>query len=368
MPFFLINKNRIYLSMAIPIKLSGLGKQANALVRNAGSQLSSSVSDIGKNLTKSKLNVPEYLASNNTDGLLYPLVLRGQPNVNIIEFKAFEKKGDGVKQHHIWFPCPANISINDSATYNTIDLGALGGAGASAVAGALKSGEGAGGVGSRISDQISEARKNFKDGELGAAATQMLPFGDQVSGAAKLAGRTLLNPNTNTTFSGNALRSFTFAFKMIAHSPEEAEMIRKIHSKFRSFTYADSRSNAQSLVLAFPPTWTIRFLDSNLHENKFIPKIFSCYLVSIESSFNSTTNMFHRDGAPLEVDVSISYQETRTLTRTDIDGLEAGSLGVNRGIDPETGAPSLSGNPRGIVDADKKRQEAAAAESAGNNN
>jgi len=353
--------------MPLPIKLSGLGKQANVLVRNAGSQLSSSVSDIGKNLTKSKLNVPEYLASNNTDGLLYPLVLRGQPNVNIIEFKAFENTGQGIKQHHIWFPCPANIAINDSATYNTIDLGALGGAGAASVQSALSEGSGVSGIASGVGNQISEARANFKTGELGAAATQLLPFSDEVFGAAKLASRVLLNPNTNTTFSGNAIRSFTFAFKMIAHSPEEAEMIRKIHSKFRSFTYADSRSNAQSLVLAFPPTWTIRFLDSNLHENKFIPKIFSCYLVSIESSFNSTTNMFHRDGAPLEVDVSISYQETRTLTRTDIDGLEEGSFGVDRGINPETGAPSLSGNPRGIVDADKKRQEAAA-ESAGNNN
>ena len=346
--------------MALPIKLSGLGKHA----RNAGSQLSSSVSSIGKNLTNTKLNVPGYLSSKNTDGLLYPLVLRGQPNVNIIEFKAFENRGDGVKQHHIWFPCPANIAINDSATYNTIDLGALGGGAAAAIAGALKSGSGVGGMASGIGDQISAAKSSFKDGELGAAATQMLPFGDQVSGAAKLAGRTLLNPNTNTTFSGNSLRSFTFAFKMIAHSADEAEMIRKIHSKFRSFVYADSRSNAQNLILAFPPTWTIRFLDGNLHENKFIPKIYSCYLVSIESSFNSTTNMFHRDGAPLEVDVSMSYQETRTLTRTDIDGLEEGSLGINRGIDPETGAPSISGNPQGIVKAGEDSAAAAAAAAA----
>tara|TARA_B100001094_G_scaffold64217_1_gene60197 strand:+ start:89 stop:1153 length:1065 start_codon:yes stop_codon:yes gene_type:complete len=352
--------------MALPIKLSGLGKQANALVRNAGSQLSSSVSDIGKNLTKSKLNVPEYLASNNTDGLIYPLVLRGQPNVNIIEFKAFENRGDGVKQHHIWFPCPANIAINDSATYNTIDLGALGGAAAATAQDALSSGSGVSGLAGGVGSQIQEARSSFKEGEQAAAALQMLPFSDEVFGASKLASRVLLNPNTNTTFSGNAIRSFTFAFKMIAHSPEEAEMIRKIHSKFRSFTYADSRSNAQSMILAFPPTWTIRFLDGNLTENKFIPKIFSCYLVSIESSFNSTTNMFHRDGAPLEVDVSISYQETRTLTRTDIDGLEEGSLGVDRGIDSETGAPAVSGNPKGIVDADNKRQQAATAAAADN--
>ena len=52
--------------------------------------------------------------------------------------------------------------------------------------------------------------------------------------------------------------------------------------------------------------------------------------------------MFHRDGAPFEVDISVSYQETRTLTRTDIDDLEEGSLGSNRGID-ENGIPKISG-------------------------
>ena len=331
--------------MPLSLNLSGLGKQANAFVRNAQSQISSSVSDIEKNLTKTGFNLPGFLTSNNSDGLIYPLELRGQPNVNIIEFKAFENRGDGVNQHHIWFPCPANIAINDSATYNTIDLGTIGGA----VGQAIQSGEGVSGIASGIGDQIKNTR-NFQAGEKAAAGLQILPVGEQVKGTAKLAGRTLLNPNTNTTFSGNALRSFTFAFKMIAHSPEEAEMIRKIHSKFRAFTYADSRSNAQNLILAFPPTWTIRFLDGNLGENKFIPKIFSCYLVSIESSFNSTTNMFHRDGAPLEVDISVSYQETRTLTRTDIDNLESGSLGADRGVNPETGAPSIGSSGQSIVD------------------
>jgi hypothetical protein len=331
--------------MPNPLALSGLGKQANALVRNAKSQLSSSVSAIGKNLSKTKTNLPGFLTSKSTDGLIFPLELRGQPNVNVIEFTAFENRGNGVNQHHIWFPCPANISINDSATYNTIDLGTIG----TALGSAYQSGkgeEGAGGKGGGIvgslRSQMGSATKNFKAGEIAGAASQLLAGPDSLKGAARLASRTLLNPNTNTTFSGNALRSFTFGFKMVASSPEEAEVIRKIHSKFRSFTYADSRSNAQNLILAFPPTWTIRFLDGNLNENKFIPKIFACYLVSIESSFNSTTNMFHDDGAPLEVVISVSYQETRTLTRTDIDDLEAGSLGADRGID-EDGIPSISG-------------------------
>jgi hypothetical protein len=44
------------------------------------------------------------------------------------------------------------------------------------------------------------------------------------------------------------------------------------------------------------------------------------------------------------VDISVSYQETRVLTRTDIDDLEADTVGANRGID-ENGVPqNTTGN------------------------
>ena len=329
--------------MANLLNLSGIGKQANALARNAQSQLSSSVGAIGKNLLGSNLNLPSFLTSGQTSGLVYPIDLRGQSNVNIIEFTAHEKNsqenGPGTTQHHIFFPCPANISINDSATYNTVDLGTIGGA----IGKALQNSDGSlSGIGESLRGQMGAAIENFKASEIASAAAQKLVLPENLKSGMSLQSRTLLNPNTNTTFSGNAIRSFTFAFKMIAQSAEEAEVIRKIHSKFRRFTYADSKTDSQNLILAFPPTWTIRFLDGNGNENKFIPKIFSCYLVSIESSFNSTTNMFHRDGAPFEVDISISYQETRTLTRQDIKELEEGSLGSNRGID-DNGVPKISG-------------------------
>jgi hypothetical protein len=43
--------------------------------------------------------------------------------------------------------------------------------------------------------------------------------------------------------------------------------------------------------------------------------------------------MFHSGGEPLEVDISVSYQETRVLNRKDIINLEEESLGAERGID-----------------------------------
>jgi len=327
--------------MPQPLYLSGLGKQQTALARNARSQSSSSVSGIGNNLPGNTSNLPSYITSKDTSALVFPVDLRGQPNVNIIEFTAHEKGTSGVKQHHIFFPCPANITFNDSATYNTVDLGVIGGGLSKIVQeGSFSPSK----IAESIKSQIGGANASFSNAEIISAAAQSLPAPDAIKGAARLKGRALLNPNTNTTFSGNAIRSFTFGFKLIARSPEESEIVRKIHSKFRAFTYADSRSDAQSLLLAFPPTWTIRFLDGNVNENRFIPKIYSCYLVSVESSINSTTNMFHDDGAPLEVDISVSYQETRVLTRTDIDDLEADTVGANRGID-ENGVPqNTTGN------------------------
>jgi hypothetical protein len=322
--------------MANPIKLSGLGKQANALAKNAKAQLSSSISSIGNSLINSKFN--KFTGGDTNSELVFPNTLRSQPNVHTVRFTVYDNSKGKMDIKHIFLPCPANIAINDSATYNTIDLGVAGTAlGKSIQDGGFSPSK----IAESLKSQAAGATSKFTDAEIAAAATQLLPGADAITGAARLASRTLLNPNTNTTFSGNALRSFTFGFKMVATSPEEAEIIRTIHHRFRRFSYADSRSSDQNIILAMPPTWTIHFLDGSKQENKFIPRIYSCYLVSVESAFNSTTNMFHEDGAPLEVDVSLSYQETRALTRTDIDNLNEESLDENRGID-ENGTPKIS--------------------------
>ena len=53
-----------------------------------------------------------------------------------------------------------------------------------------------------------------------------------------------------------------------------------------------------------------------------MPKIFDCYLTTVETNYNPNANVFFKGGAPNEIDLSITYQETRALTRNDIDELE----------------------------------------------
>lgn len=253
--------------------------------------------------------------------LVFPLEVRGQPERPCVKFTAYDRSNGAAELHHIFLPSPPSLSFNDGADFSTLDLGSLGAVGAS-----ILQGEGLKGVSSIKAGQVMDiALANTANAEL-------VSFGR----------KTVVNPNTNTTFKSNRLRTFGFNFKMVARSRDESSVIRAIHNKFRKFTYASQRGDSSNLTLDFPPVWTIRFLDfkSPTGENKFIPRIYSCYLTQVESTFNSSANIYFNDSAPLEVDVSLTFQETRALTRNDITNMENDLL-ENRGID-ENGKPTVA--------------------------
>jgi len=305
--------------MANLFKKTGFGKQANALARNAKSQLSSSVNSVKSSLGFGSDPHKNYLSKQSSSPLIYPLDLDFANGYHGISFTV--EDNDNKFYQSVFFPCPPNIAFNDSATYSTIDLNTIGnivknevdsGASnrdlASITASVLKSG--------------GEAVQNLKAAEIAKAVGSSLPIvPESVRGTTQVLGRRIFNPNTNTTFTGNSIRSFTFSFKMVASSAEESRRVNEIHRLFRKYVYADSDPTTQNLILRFPPKWHINFLDRHGADNTFIPGIYECYLVSVETNFNSTTNAFHADGAPLEVDMSLTYQESRVLTRTDIDDM-----------------------------------------------
>jgi hypothetical protein len=50
-----------------------------------------------------------------------------------------------------------------------------------------------------------------------------------------------------------------------------------------------------------------------------MPKIKPCYITSLESTFNEGSTAMHKDsGAPLEVNLTIGFQEERVLVRQDL--------------------------------------------------
>jgi hypothetical protein len=229
----------------------------------------------------------------------------------------------------IILPSPASISFNDSADFNTIDLGVLGGVSANAV-----------------QNGIVDTITSQKAGQILKAITAKTPASEM----SNLATKSVVNPNTNASFTGNKIRNFGFNFKLIANRSGESEIIKYIHSTFRHYTYASMKAGRSNMTLDFPPVWTIKFVDLNYAtgENPYIPRIYSCYLTQVESTFNSDANVYFNNSAPLQVDISLQFQETRVLTRNDIEDMEKDKLG-DRGIDD-------NGNPKLTSPAPQKEQ------------
>lgn len=226
----------------------------------------------------------------------------------------------------ITLPLPQGIAFNDSASYSTINMGTI-----SAMADIAQAAAGAeGGIGSKIKAAAGEAgAQTFSGGGIGASILLSKKLGlESASKTMEFASKQVVNPRTNTAFDGNTLRSFQFDFKMIASQEAEVRIIDSIQNVFRSNTYA-SEVGGRKTMLQYPSLWHIEFLSPDMTELEFMPKIFSCYITGFSTTVNQSDNTFRTDYSPHEIDISIQFQESKILTRNEIEDLEANSNRVN---------------------------------------
>lgn len=289
----------------------------------------------------------------------------GDLNRPYVWFRCKTKPGEAPL--NIYFPCPQGLAFNDGAAYNTIDMGMIdtiseiANASINAFQGkdklqaslnAAKEG------GQRIMKEIESA------GSLGAGILAARKLGaDKVATSLELRGQVIQNPKTNTAFSGNTIRSFQFDFKMIGRSVNEVKIIDKIQNEFRNQVYA-KRLNGGNIMLKYPNQWEIRFIDPrNGQELNYVPKIYSCYLLASNTIINSTSNTYRKDMSPYEVDMSLQFQETKVLTRDEIESLENNG---DRTSSAQEAAESILGEVKTLTNSaknlvDKKISEAAKA-------
>ena len=194
---------------------------------------------------------------------------------------------------------PQGFSVPDSAGYGTMDLGLIKAAEAAA-AGTLTA-----------EDAIANAARA---GSIADTTLGTMGAGAAAGGATALNKGIAVNPYTDTTFTNTNIRSFGFTFKLVSESRQEANDAAVIENVFRKYMYPE-KSGAVSL--RYPAKFTIDFYNGE-KKNKYMPKIMDTYLVNCTTTYNSTTNAFHEDGQPVEVDMSLTFQETRPLTRHDL--------------------------------------------------
>lgn len=247
-------------------------------------------------------------AQAKSNGALYvfPQELRDTSNQwAFMSFCATDSVADGATSSTVFLPVPQNLAFNGSAKYDDIELGALGLTGGS----------------------------NFSAGDLptpgvavGAIAAGVKYAALAVPGASEkidYASKTVANKNTRTAFKGMDTRKFTFSFKMIGRSVEDSRVIKNINDLFLEKMYPEGNG----VILAYPPIWRLQFFNGDGNRNDKIPGISESYLRDVSSTYNSSTNIFHEDGSPFEVDMQLTFEETRPLRRSDIIRLR--DTGIN---------------------------------------
>lgn len=216
---------------------------------------------------------------------------------------------------------PAGLAFRDNVTYENFDLG---GAGA-AMEGGLGFAESMmKGVGSFVTNITGGGGADLAKLAAIQLSGKAGSFASELQAVQKLSGGLTMNPNTRVLFKQPNIREFSFAFKFVAKSAEEANHVNKIIKFFRTELYPDEiRTNigntSISLGYRFPNKFKIQFF----YDGTQIPhlaQIKDCYLRDVSTTYNASQMAMHSDGNFTEIDMTLSFQETRALVRSDVEG------------------------------------------------
>ena len=202
---------------------------------------------------------------------------------------------------------PAGFQVQDGANFNTLELGA--------VRGIQKAIGSEGKTADAFSDKADQSVMALKAIESVAGDAGGTPA------VAAFDLGVAFNPQTALAFESVNMRTFGFSFTLVPESAAEAEDARRIDNFFRKYMYPET---VTGFSLKYPPKFKIQFFIGE-KENPFMPMVHDCYLAGVDSTYNPDSNAFFVDGQPTAINLSLSFSETKQLTRTDLFKKGSGS-------------------------------------------
>ena len=268
----------------------------------------------------------------------------------VMETRRLRKEDESNKKilRTIALPIPGNLQVSYAADYENASLGILGGL----AGGQLRNKDVASGLGSALNDVMNfgaDVVSDAKEGKIsdgaaglaaagvgtavavkfaGAVATGILGgdvLGGTVKGVSKSAGISM-NPHMAVIFQGVGFKEHAFNFKFIARNEYESRQIQAICKIFRYHMLPSYAHNY--LAFNYPDEFEIEFSKTVAPH---LYQIGRCVLKSFNVSYNGqgVPQFFANTQAPIEVDISLGFQEVHIETRGK--GIEGGSGFGNAG-------------------------------------
>ena len=213
---------------------------------------------------------------------------------------------------------PQAVQFSDGVTYQNMDLGSIG---ANIESSLSQGGDLASAAISAVSGEFSGLIDGITSGLQGnagqlAALRGASKVSDKAGAAVSSATRMSLNPNSRSLFQSVPIREFSFQFKMVPETADEVREIKTIINKFREAMYPDELGVGQvALAYRFPHPFEIKM---KYKGQEVFTKLLPSYLKSVATTYNTAGMGFYEDGGFTDVDVTLTFSETRPMNREDV--------------------------------------------------
>lgn len=217
---------------------------------------------------------------------------------------------------------PQAIQIRDAVQYDNFDLGTLG---ALTQSGLQQGGSVLGSAVKGITEGISSFMDAFSqtsfDTPLASLALTRAAskFGDKVGSAVQLQTRVTVNPNTRALFKSVALREMPFTFRLVATNKEEAEEIKRIIKFFRSELYPGEIADANRNIAIGYKLPNLFEIEMQYDDKQVATKFLDSYLRDVSVTYNQNGAAMHSDGNFTDVEITLSFIESRALSKKDVE-------------------------------------------------
>lgn len=191
---------------------------------------------------------------------------------------------------------PPAVSYN--MNYDNKELGTLAGILSKSIKGTLDSSSATSEVASAFGSTIAKLPGVFG--------------GTDVQSLLSASAGTSLNPFKEMIFKSVDFRSFSFKYRFMPKSKQEAETVKKIIDLFKFHQHPELSDG--KLFFIYPAEFLISYHFEG-EENKSLFKFAPCVLEKINISYGSDNFSTFADGNPVEIFLELIFRETEVLTK-----------------------------------------------------
>ena len=234
---------------------------------------------------------------------------------------------------------PASVGVSTNSNFREVEIGAL----ASGMVSAMNklAQDNPFDNFSEFTKNVSDAKSAFASAAVGGEAAETfkekfvrglldpLPGLSGIGAVQDIQRGFVRNNRLELTFDGIGRRSFSFNFKCMPKSENEAIAVDKIVNMFRFYMAPSFKGSdvSKSRTMIVPATFDITYVMSNGTPNAFLNKISTCVLESCDVKYGGERVQFYRpstnhrgeSGAPpVETDITLNFKEIELITRERI--------------------------------------------------